>query len=209
MTPKCDPLDPQAQKMALRGLALLKNAPIFSSLSEAVADCRHVVATCGRLDHGDIPLDTPESVIQWLSDGSEIVPTALVFGREDRGLSNKELLMAQRVISIHTEPDCPSLNLSHAVAVVLYQLHSHEKRGSPKNQIKSEQEPALSKQMEDFLKDTENLLLEIGFIFRHTSTSRMAKIRALLHRADARSNEIALLRGILRQVRWAMKSNRS
>ncbi|MEC8096655.1 MAG: RNA methyltransferase, partial [Cyanobacteriota bacterium] len=54
----------------------------------------------------------------------------------------------------------------------------------------------------------ENLLLEAGFLLDHTAKARMAKVRALLQRALARPEEVALLRGMVRQLRWAIRCNR-
>ena len=113
--------------MAVHGRAGLSQAQGFSSLIDAINDCSRTVATCGRLDHGDIPLHSPESALGWLIDrpdeqegGAE--PLALVFGREDRGLSNSELRLCQRVLSLHSSETYPSLNLSHAVGILLHEL---------------------------------------------------------------------------------------
>ena len=57
----------------------------------------------------------------------EIKNLAILFGREDRGLTNKELLMAHKVFTIKTHEKFPSLNLSHAVSSVLYELSKDTK----------------------------------------------------------------------------------
>ena len=62
VAPRCDPADPEAVRMAVHGDAVLQDATIFSSLLEAVADCQQVVASCGRIDHGEIPLQSPEEI---------------------------------------------------------------------------------------------------------------------------------------------------
>ena len=85
-----------------------------------MADCSRVVATCGRLDHGTIPLQSPDQALQWLVDAGG--PIAVVFGREDCGLTNVELRLCHRVLSLHSGAIYPSLNLSHAVGVVLHDL---------------------------------------------------------------------------------------
>ena len=81
-----------------------------------MADCRRVVASCGRLDHGSIPLHAPEDALGWLlssrDDPNDDQPIAVVFGREDRGLSNDELRLCQRVLTLHSAGSYPSLNLS-------------------------------------------------------------------------------------------------
>ncbi len=53
---------------------------------------------------------------------------AIIFGREDRGLTNSELLMANKIFNIPTSHDNPSLNLSHAVSIVLYELNKSSKK---------------------------------------------------------------------------------
>ncbi len=207
VTPRCDPCDPLAQRMAVKGIKILNNAIEFSSLIEAVADCHKIIATCGRKEHGEIPLHTSEEALTWFSKPTDSEPIALVFGREDRGLSNNELLLAQKVIRLDTSPIYSSLNLSHAVAIVLHDLHRKSQINCAFNEKQTEP-TKLPKtiQLEDYLTDAQNLLLEIGFLLDHTATARMAKVRALLQRANIKEGEVALLRGMLRQIRWAIQT---
>lgn len=210
VTPRCDVLSFEARQMALRGQVLLEKAQQFGSLLEAVADCSRVVATCGRIDHGSaIPLKSSEQSLQWLLNGIDTGPTALVFGREDRGLTNEELLIANQVLTLDISSDYCSLNLSHAVAIVLYEL---QRLSSPRQKVDSESLPsALANplQLEAFLSDARDLLLDVGFLLEHTANARMVKIKSLIHRSAARPEEVALLRGVIRQIRWAINSPRS
>ena len=59
--------------------------------------------------------------------------------------------------------------------------------------------------LEATLKDAEALLLEVGFLYPHTAAARMAKLRQLLLRAEPQEAEVALLRGMVRQLRWASR----
>jgi tRNA/rRNA methyltransferase len=162
-----------------------------------------------------------------------------VFGREDRGLSNDELLQAGRLLTLSTDAAYTSLNLSHAVAVVLHELHGLRRQlaaGTPPaggepgpGAVSAAAIPAagMSRQMdaaigieppgaaeeeccargelEAALADAEALLLEVGYLYPHTARARMAKLRALLQRARIRSPEVALLRGMVCQLRWASR----
>lgn len=208
VAPQCDPNDLEAIKMAVKGKQILKNASIFQTLIDAIADCPRIIATCGRIDHGEIPLQKTEDALDWLVSGPTETPTAIVFGREDRGLTNKELLLANKVFSINTSPSYPSLNLSHSVAIVLHELNKH-------NQIKLNRgtaetpNPAFPKHLNDLIEDAKKLLLDIGFLLDHTSDARMQKIRSLLLRGEIQDKEISLIRGILRQVRWAINNKDS
>ena len=210
VAPRCNPADPDAERMAVHGGEVLHNARHFPTLLEALSDCQRVVASCGRIEHGDLPLQAPEQVMPWVSQGLEAaVQVALVFGREDRGLSNEELLLSQRVISLHSDAAYPSLNLSHAVAVVLHELERVRRHPSATlNQPVQVEEAAAPTQLIACLDDAEDLLLEAGFLMKHTARARMAKVKGLLQRSLVRPDELALLRGMVRQLRWAIRCQR-
>ncbi len=208
VAPKCDPMNHETQKMAVHGKDFLKDASIYSNLLDAIDDCARVVATCGRIDHGIIPIHSSETALKWILETNSQKPVAIVFGREDRGLTNTELQMAQKVISLKTSPKYPSLNLSHAVAIVLHELHSYRKKTSAQVKRIETINPASAKELSDFIEDAKELLLEIGFLYNHTANSRMAKIKNLLQRANSSSADISLIRGMIRQVRWFSKSKK-
>ena len=205
VNPRCDVLAEDAVRMAVHAAPLLRNASLHEDLESAISDRRRVIATCGRLDHGAIPLQTPEDGLSWLLAGD--AASALVFGREDRGLTNDELRLCQRVVTLHSQESYPSLNLSHAVAVVLHELARLQQHTSEAQ--RDDPDPASAPQLSALLDDASELLLEAGFLLPHTSAARMAKVRNLLQRAACRSEEVAMLRGMVRQLRWAIRAERS
>ena len=212
VAPRCDPSDPDALRMAVHARSVLTSARIYPDLLAAVSDCSRVVTTAGRLDHGSIPLGPPEAVLPWMISGRSAKPQALVFGREDHGLTNEELLLSQRVICLHSDDAYPSLNLSHAVAVVLHDIarlkaSPQDTKPSPAIQAPHDaaHNPAGPKALEACLDDAQDLLLEVGFLLDHTARARMAKVRSLLQRGLIRADEVALLRGMVRQLRWAVR----
>ena len=197
VAPRCDHLGEEARRMAVHGGWLLEQARLFPSLSAALADCCRVVATSGRRAGEPLPLQAPEPALRWLAQARG--PCALVFGREDRGLSNDELLQAGQLLTLGSGDAYASLNLSHAAALVLHSLHclgsSLEVGGLP--------EPSDRQGLEAMLGDAEALLLDVGFLHPHTAHARMAKLRGLLQRAQISTEEVALVRGMVRQLRWA------
>lgn len=220
VAPRCDPLDAEARRMAVHGLPLLEKARRFASLADALADCRRVVACTGRLEGPPLPLEEPSACLPWLlggrglaSPGPDGPAAALVFGREDRGLSNDELLQAGRLLTLSTDPAYTSLNLSHAVALVLHELHGLRRRPAAPAPLpagvppagESEEDPCARGELEAALADAQALLLEVGYLHPHTARARMAKLRALLQRARIRTPEVALLRGMVCQLRWASR----
>ena len=167
VSPKCNYLAQEAKKMAVKGVKILEKAKVYKDLNSALSDCSRIIATCGRKDHGEIPLNSNTDALRWALESDREETIALVFGREDKGLSNEELLKANKVISLNTSKNYPSLNLSHAVAIVLHQfnqlnnldlLKNHTKTSTPANLIK----------LEDCINDAGNLLLDIGFLMKHT-----------------------------------------
>lgn len=205
VAPRCDPLSDEARLMAVKGLPLLQQARLFPTLAAALADCGGVVATSGRPEGEPLPLEDPDDALAWLLASDPVLPSALVFGREDRGLSNDELLQAGRLLQIPTPTPHGSLNLSHAVAVVLHDLHRLARQAPAPAVAAVAEAPCPRGVLEAMLSDAEELLLEVGFLLPHTAHARMAKLRALLQRGQVSAPEVALLRGLVCQLRWASR----
>jgi tRNA/rRNA methyltransferase len=211
VAPRCDHRGPEARQMAVHGEALLEQATLYPDLAAAIADCQRVVATSGRIETESLPLSEPGPALSWLCQSnsgrgsSDNAMAALVFGREDRGLSNAELLQAGRVVRLATSEAYASLNLSHAVAICLHELQACRTQPPPSatNPTAGDGDLCNRGALEAALADAEALLLEVGFLYPHTAAARMAKLRALLQRAQVREPEVALLRGMVRQLRWA------
>lgn len=202
VAPRCNPLGEEARRMAVHGVEHLERARVFPDLPAALADCHRVVATSGRGEGEPLPLQGAIGALRWLGGGPVERTVALVFGREDRGLSNDELLMAGCLLQLDTAAPYRSLNLSHAVALTLQTWHGL--RHAPATSQPS-REPCRRGELEDLLDDAESLLLAVGFLYPHTARARMAKLRALLQRATPTSEDTALLRGMVRQLRWASR----
>ncbi|MFH7027125.1 MAG: RNA methyltransferase [Heteroscytonema crispum UTEX LB 1556] len=215
VNPQCDPLGTQAKQMAVHAKDILESAVSVATLPEALQGCVKAIATTG-IDHDwQPPLENPRTALPWLLEESE-KPVALIFGREDRGLTNQELNYAQRFIRIPTSPIYSSLNLATAVAICCYELsqydagnHRCDSALSDAQKAKlpmSNYELAPLDVVEAYYQQLESLLLNIGYLYRHTAASRMEKFRQLYNRAGLQPQEVAMLRGILRQVEWALNS---
>jgi tRNA/rRNA methyltransferase len=240
VAPRCDPLSAEARRMAVHGAHHLERAERHPDLASALADCRRVVAATGRLEAPPLPLRPPAEALAWLlavedprQPATPDGPRALVFGREDRGLSNGELLEAGCLLHIPAAPAYPSLNLSHAVAVALHHLWTLRQvetggaeacgaEAGGRASAAAAMAVALAGRLPPplpapsaplaprgataaVLADAEALLLEVGFLLPHTARARMAKVRALLQRAQLTENDVALLRGMVCQLRWASR----
>lgn len=121
VNPQCDRYSEEAQHMAVHAKNILHNAQIVADLPTALVGCSRAIATTSEPRSLHTPLEPLRSTLPWLVATSQ--PTALIFGREDSGLSNTELNYAQRFVAIPSHQDYPSLNLAQAVAICCYELY--------------------------------------------------------------------------------------
>ena len=201
VNPQCKPLSPEAMKMAVHAKEILESAVLVPTLSAALHGCVRAIATTARVRDWDTPLENPRTALPWLLESPED-PAALIFGREDRGLSNEELNYAQRFVRIPTSENYSSLNLASAVAICCYELGQTAPPKTPPPSL----ELASLDIVENYYQQLESLLLDIGYLYPHTAASRMAKFRQLYNRAHLQRKEVDMLRGILRQIEWVIKT---
>lgn len=198
VNPQCDPQGPEARQMAVHAQEVLATALIVPSLSEALKGSQRVMGTVGRLDVPEITPSSARAALPWLL---AVESAALVFGPEDRGLSNAELGLCQRWLTIPVNPAYPSLNLAQAVGICAYELHLA--RTDPSHPQLQTGSPSDHQLREAFYGQLETLLLQIGYLYPHTAAKKMRKLRRLFDRAEPSQAEIAQLRGILGQLSWA------
>ena len=207
VSPKCDIFSLEAKKMALKGRKFLDNCKIFYNLENAIFDCDLVLATCGRIDvRKDSFFESSEDIFNWTKSFKNIKNLAIIFGRENSGLTNDELLLANKTFNIPTSKDNPSLNLSHAVSIALYELNK-----SSKKNLNEELEAfnlASSKQIHDSFLEIEELLLRVGYLLKHTSRAKIGKFKDYISRTNTSMHEINILRGIVHQIKWFLNNSK-
>lgn len=205
VNPQCDPLSEEAVKMSVHAKDVLESAVLVTTLPEALQGCVRAIATTARVRDWETPLEPPRTALPWLLEEPD-QPAALIFGREDRGLSNEELNYAQRFVRIPTDENYASLNLATAVGICCYELSQHV--APPATVTPKQTEIAPLDLVETYYQQLESLLLDIGYLYPHTAASRMEKFRQLYNRAHLQTQEVAMLRGILRQIKWALTNQR-
>ncbi|RLG35698.1 RNA methyltransferase [Methanosarcinales archaeon] len=201
----------KARYVASHARDLLATARIVSTIEEAVKDASIVVGTTSKrgiskskqLRMGTL---TPSQLKEKIKRGNKEGILALLFGREDIGLLNEELKRCDMVVSIPTSPDYPVMNLSHAVAVVIYELRDTGKYTdtdtdtdtvSTSNALKL----ASFEDKERLFRHIQTFLDEIEYK-EHKKERTMLMLRRLLGRAELTPREIQTLRGILRKAEW-------
>jgi len=205
VNPQCDPISEDARVMAVHGVDILENAQIVDSLPTALTGCQRAIATTARPRGIPTPLETPRDALPWLLEPK--ITSALIFGPEDRGLSNPELSHAQKFMCIPSNPEYPSLNLAQAVGVCLYELY--QSQGNSQNYpetLEEKSELASLEALEGYYQHLETVLLKVNYLYPHTAQAKMEKFRRLINRTNLQAQELAMLRGILRQIEWKINN---
>ena len=139
---------------------------------------------------------------------------AILFGRENSGLSNEELDFCQQQINIPANPDYSSLNLASAVQIIMYELRMHalsieqatnqpdieETKSKTLTPIEKRRQRATKEQLEGHFQHLEETLDKLSFIKSGPSTMLMRKLTRLYNKAELTVEEIQILRGILSAV---------
>lgn len=196
--------DSDTDAMAAGAESLVRNAPVYASLAEAVADCGLVLGCTARSRRVALeelpPAVAAERALQGMADGREV---ALVFGRERTGLTNEELQLCHAAIHIPSDPEFSSLNLAAAVQVVAYAVRMAQLATSPtvkeatlETAVEIET-PASHQDMEGFFGQLGETLDAIDFHKGRAPESAMRKLRRIFLRNSLSIKEVRLLRGIL------------
>ena len=167
----------------------------FDTLAEALAPFGHVVGTTARLGGQRTVLRSPELLAENLISISKNNPVAVLFGPEDRGLTNDDLRYCHQLVNIPTA-GFTSLNLSQAVMVICYSL-STIKKADP-----APFAPRLAKRIEldQMYTELTDALVRIGYVQPENPDYWMVRIRRFFSRLQLRAGEVSIVRGICKQI---------
>ncbi|MEW5248256.1 tRNA (cytosine(32)/uridine(32)-2'-O)-methyltransferase TrmJ [Microbulbifer discodermiae] len=182
---------------------LLDTAVVVETLEEAVADCGLVVATSARERRIPWPMLTPRECGARAVAEAVVHPVAVVFGREDRGLTNEELQLCNFHVHIPSNPDYSSLNLAAAVQVLAYEVRMaalEKEQGGQPSYAEWDRPPAKSSDMELYFDHLQRALTELGFIDPDNPRQTMARLRRLFSRVRPDDMELGILRGMLTAI---------
>ncbi|MBO0698465.1 MAG: RNA methyltransferase [Zavarzinella sp.] len=203
VAPFADPASEEARRLATHGEHVLDAATVVPTLDKALADCRFVVATSANVEgiYRTHNYGRPDEILPEMLTALDEGTCALVFGPEPSGLSNAEVARCHGVIRILTDPVCPSLNLSHAVAVCLYELRRLwlNARGVA---VRPTQKIAPFADQERMFESLRDALEQVHFLWGTKADSLMHAVRHLIARAKPSPNEVRILFGLARQLRW-------
>jgi len=181
----------------------------YGSLDEALGDCVWVAGFTARRRSAKWQLATPREAAAHALARAADGPTALLFGREDKGLSNEALDRAHVVVTIPTTEHA-SLNLAQAVLVALYELHVADASASRTlAPPRKDAPPATEAQYERLFADAERALAGLDFFRTRNAELILRTVRSLAYRAAPDAREIELLRAMALETLRAIARTRT
>ncbi len=197
VAPQASPTHPEAIARASGADDILREAAIYDDLESAASNFHYLVGTTAKKRYKQTRY-FPREIAPLLTAISQQNKIALIFGPERTGLTNTETIHCHTLITIPTAPIHPSLNLSHAVAVVLYELFTQVSQG-----ISWCMPPlASTSQLEQMYEHLMNSLEKIGFVIGGPKGHTYRVLKRLLGKIPLTEADVKIIRGICHQIDW-------
>lgn len=195
----------EAHKLAAGAHEILEQAAVFSSLIDALGDQGRVFGTSRHSGRQRKNIRSPRAVAETIFPMLAENRVALLFGNEVNGLEKKDLALCQEIIAIPSSGDFASLNLSHAVMIVAYELFlaSTTQAGQAVGAL------APVADTEDFYQHLQETLQMIGFLEHNHPERMMLSFRQLFGRAKLNKRDVSILRGVLSAVARAVSDGKT
>ncbi|MBF7690918.1 RNA methyltransferase [Acinetobacter pollinis] len=215
VAPKTYP-HPDIHALAAGATDLIEKIQIVERLEDAIADCHLVFGTSARSRTIPWPLldvrPATELALNHIKQQKQEV--AIIFGREDRGLTNEELALANYHMTIPVNPEYGVLNVAQAIQIVCYELRMAALHTSSldKSEVSDKMPVALQqemdwdeplvtqKQMQEFYPHMEKMLEDIEFLDPKNPRLLPLRLRRLFGRIQLDRMEYNLLRGVFSRV---------
>lgn len=192
----------EGKKLAVHAGDLLSNRREVPTLEDAVADCAAVVGATARLglyrQHVRTPREWAPELLRTASQGR----VALVFGREDNGLTNDEVARCTHLVRIPTDTDYISINLSQAVMICCYELFV----ASGAFEAPEEKSPPVAATQRLRLQELwRQSMLAIGFMNGEKADHMMQGFQRIFSRGIRTEDDAHIMMGVARQTQWAAR----
>jgi TrmH family RNA methyltransferase len=192
----CDHLSIDARKLAHGAEEILEQARIFENLSDALADMHFSIATTNRLREYRMPAFTPEEAAQRVAQIAPQHKVAVVFGREQSGLTNEELRCCHAISTVPAAVTHPSLNLAQAVMIYAYAFFS----AKPDRLPIYDWEPATQVEIESVYTHLEETMKRLNFVPRDNWDRFVMRFKRLFGRAYPEKRDVRLMHKIFQAV---------
>jgi tRNA/rRNA methyltransferase len=195
--PQCS-INEESFRFARSGGPILESTRAYRSAASALRGIGLVAGTTGKTGGNRSQAYPPHALAPRLIAQAAAQKVGILFGPEDTGLVDGDITLCGALIRIPTPPAARSINIAQAVMIVCYELFLASLERPP------ERVPRLARleQVEAMYRQLEESLRRIGFLNDKTARHMMFALRRLLGRAGLEETDVAILRGIARQIAW-------
>ena len=191
--------DPSRVRRTATGTSvdIIEQMEVYDDLRTSLEPFQYIVGTTARLGSHRPAMADPRLLASELIPISKNNKVGILFGPEDCGLSNEQLRFCHMIVTIPTA-FFTSLNLSHAVMIICYELFMNSREPSKVSSPRL----ANSFELEGMYDHLQEVLMKIGFINPQNPEHWMNNVRRFLSRVALRAREVKIIRGICRQIDW-------
>ena len=197
---------PSDDAIALAGNAteVLKNVSIFSSIKDAIKTSTFVYATSSRERSIQWPvLSAEQAAVKIFSEVNSNKEISIIFGKEDRGLTNEELELANRLIEIPANPEYPVLNLAMSVQIICYEIMKSS--SSTMNKDWRDYPEVNSDQLQRLIDHFIETAIDIDVIDPDNPKKIISRIKRMFTRLQPDEIEASFMRGFLSGIKKKLK----
>ena len=184
---------------------ILEKASVHTSLEEAISECELVVGTSARGRTIPWPVLNPREAAEEMHKSSLNGKVAIVFGREDRGLTNEELGLCNFHVHIPSDPEYSSLNLSQAVQILAYEIRLSYLQDRHVNKDYWDVELANNEQTERLINHMDELMQEVDFYDVENPRKLLVRVRRFFKRSKIDVMEANIFRGLFATIQKKLK----
>lgn len=208
VAPREGPDHEEAVRMAVDASDVLAAARLHATLDDALEGAATVVGTSRRMGKHRQPHDRVDVLAPLIAGLAQRGDVALVFGREDHGLSDADLDRCTHLAYVPTDAAYPALNVAQTIAIVAYEVRRALAAAQPRPVDPDEDALADHLVREAMYAHLEQALLAIGFLKSGQLEGMMRRLRRILSRAELSAGDVDVVRGIARQILWLAKQAR-
>jgi len=176
---------------------IVEQMEVYENLQEALSPYNYIVGTTARLGKNRRQINTPSKAAANLVSIAEENLIAILFGPEDKGLTNEDIRLCNALVNIPTA-EFSSLNLAQAVMIICYEIFiARQNKGrefTPRFASRYE--------LEGMYEQLKEILARICYLNSDNSDYGMNKLRNFFSRLQLQAREVSVIRGICRQINW-------
>lgn len=196
-----------AKKMAMGAFKILEQAELFDDLPSALHDIHIAFGTTRRFGKYRKNFYTPSTAAEQINAIDDTTNAALVMGTEDSGLETKDLELCQHFITIPTHADYPSMNLSHSLSILIYEIAMKSDAGK-RFHDPIPQPLAPGKDIEHMFDHMRKTLQDIDFLDPQNPDHILRTFRRLFGSASLTPRDINIIQGLMSRIDWTESQRR-